>query len=44
MRQSQDQLIIPQSTYSLYNGHPGTDYGNKVQFMNDLIKQNKILN
>ncbi len=35
--------INPQSTYRLYNGHPGTDYGNKVQFLYDLIKQNRVL-
>ena len=37
------RLIDPQSTYQLYNGHPGTDYGNKVQFLYDLIKQNRVL-
>ncbi len=35
--------IDPQSTYQLYNHHPGTDYAHKVQFLYDLIKDNKIL-
>ena len=38
------QSIDPQSTYRLYNAHPGTDYANKVGFMYDLIRQNRILN
>ncbi|MDE1906100.1 MAG: LysM peptidoglycan-binding domain-containing protein [Rhodospirillales bacterium] len=36
--------ISPQSTYTLYNHHPGSDYGHKVEFLYDLIKRNNILN
>lgn len=36
--------ISPQSTYALYNHHPGSGYGEKVQFLYDLIKRNNILN
>ena len=36
--------ISPQSTYTLYNHHLGSDYGNKVEFLYDLIKRNKVLN
>ncbi len=36
--------ISQQSTYTLYNHHPGSDYGHKVQFLYDLIKRNNILN